>query len=224
MRIGLAGIGRIGAFHAETLAGLDGVDQLVVADLDQEVAQARRRPRSALGGARRIEALLDGGIDGSSIATATAATPPCSRAGGRRGHPDVLREAGRAGPSSETIALAQLDARARSPSTSASSAGSTRGYSRVREAVAAGEIGFVHTVRAETKDQAPPHAAYLPTSGGMFRDCSVHDFDIIRFVTGREVRLVYATGANKGAAFFTEAGDVDTGATLVPSTTTPSSW
>ena len=65
-------------------------------------------------------------------------------------------------------------------------------------------------------DQSPPHAAYLPTSGGLFRDCSVHDFDIIRFVTGREARTVYAVGANKGDPFFTEAGDVDTAAaTLV---------
>ena len=58
------------------------------------------------------------------------------------------------------------------------------GYRRVRDAVASGELGFIHTVRAATMDQAPPHAAYLPTSGGLFRDCSVHDFDILRFVTG----------------------------------------
>jgi myo-inositol 2-dehydrogenase/D-chiro-inositol 1-dehydrogenase len=65
-------------------------------------------------------------------------------------------------------------------------------------------------------DQAPPHAAYLPTSGGLFRDCSVHDFDILRFVTGQEVSRVFAAGANKGDSFFTEAGDVDTAAaTLV---------
>jgi myo-inositol 2-dehydrogenase/D-chiro-inositol 1-dehydrogenase len=90
------------------------------------------------------------------------------------------------------------------------------GYRRVRDAVASGELGFVHTIRAATMDQAPPHAAYLPTSGGLFRDCSVHDFDIIRFVTGREVSRVFAVGANKGEQFFTEAGDVDTAAaTLV---------
>ncbi|HEU5241191.1 MAG TPA: Gfo/Idh/MocA family oxidoreductase, partial [Ornithinibacter sp.] len=42
-----------------------------------------------------------------------------------------------------------------------------------------------------------------------------HDFDILRFVTGREVAAVYATGANKGADFFAEAGDVDTAAALL---------
>ena len=90
-----------------------------------------------------------------------------------------------------------------------------RGYQRAQQAVAAGELGFVHSIRAQTHDQAPPHAAYIPTSGGLFRDCSIHDFDIIRFVTGREVASVYATGANKGAAFFSEAGDVDTAAAVL---------
>ena len=89
------------------------------------------------------------------------------------------------------------------------------GYQRARDAVAGGELGFVHSVRAQTHDQAPPHASYIPTSGGLFRDCSVHDFDIIRFVTGREVAEVYAVGANKGADFFTEAGDVDTAAAVL---------
>jgi myo-inositol 2-dehydrogenase/D-chiro-inositol 1-dehydrogenase len=70
-------------------------------------------------------------------------------------------------------------------------------------------------VRANTHDQSPPPAAYIPTSGGLLRDCSIHDFDIIRFVTGREVTSVFATGANKGASFFTEGGDVDTAAALL---------
>jgi len=89
------------------------------------------------------------------------------------------------------------------------------GYQRARSAVATGELGFVHTVRMNTHDQSPPPAAYLPTSGGLFRDCSVHDFDVLRFVTGREVGSVFAVGANKGAAFFTESGDIDTGAAVL---------
>ena len=49
MRIGLAGVGRIGAFHAETLLGVDGVDELVVSDLDVAAARvvADRRAREA---------------------------------------------------------------------------------------------------------------------------------------------------------------------------------
>jgi myo-inositol 2-dehydrogenase/D-chiro-inositol 1-dehydrogenase len=89
------------------------------------------------------------------------------------------------------------------------------GYTAAREAVLGGELGWVHTVRATTMDPAPPPASYVPTSGGFFRDCSVHDFDAIRWVTGREVAEVYAVGANRGADFFRAAGDVDTAAALL---------
>ena len=61
-----------------------------------------------------------------------------------------------------------------------------------------GELGELHTVRSTTLDPAPPPAAYIAGSGGIFRDCAVHDFDAIRWVTGREVVEVYATGANRG--------------------------
>jgi myo-inositol 2-dehydrogenase/D-chiro-inositol 1-dehydrogenase len=64
-------------------------------------------------------------------------------------------------------------------------------------------------------DPAPPPVAYLAGSGGIFRDCGVHDFDIIRWVTGREVVEVYATGSNQGADFFAAAGDVDTSAAVL---------
>ena len=49
----------------------------------------------------------------------------------------------------------------------------------------------------------------------MFRDCGVHDFDVLRWVTGSEVVEVYATGSNRGAEFFAEVGDVDTSAAIL---------
>ncbi len=84
------------------------------------------------------------------------------------------------------------------------------GFVAAREAVRAGELGKLHTVRSTTLDPAPPPAAYIAASGGIFRDCSVHDFDVIRWVTGREVSEVYAVGGNRGADFIREAGDADT--------------
>ncbi len=78
-----------------------------------------------------------------------------------------------------------------------------------------GSLGRLHTVRATTSDPAPPPAAYLPLSGGLYRDCLVHDFDILRWVTGREVVEVYATGSDAGPAMFRAAGDVDTAASVL---------
>jgi myo-inositol 2-dehydrogenase/D-chiro-inositol 1-dehydrogenase len=81
--------------------------------------------------------------------------------------------------------------------------------------VVSGELGDLHTVRSTTLDPAPPPPAYVAVSGGIFRDCSVHDFDIVRWVTGREVTEVYATGGNRGAQYIREAGDVDTASALL---------
>ncbi|MBW8482531.1 Gfo/Idh/MocA family protein [Actinomadura parmotrematis] len=89
------------------------------------------------------------------------------------------------------------------------------GYAAAREAVASGRLGWLHTVRSCGFDPAPPPPGYVPGSGGLFRDCLIHDLDSIRYVTGREVARVMAVGANLGAAVFRECGDVDTGAALL---------
>ena len=73
----------------------------------------------------------------------------------------------------------------------------------------------MHTVRSTTLDPAPPPAAYVAVSGGIFRDCSIHDFDTVRWVTGQEVVEVYATGSDRGDPMFAAAGDVATAATVL---------
>ncbi|SDP52731.1 myo-inositol 2-dehydrogenase / D-chiro-inositol 1-dehydrogenase [Pedococcus dokdonensis] len=213
MRIGLAGVGRIGAFHADTLRSLDAVDQLVVADVDAARAE---QVATALGleWVATTDDLLDAGLDALVIATATPGHAPLLRAGIARRIPTFC-EKPVASTLDETIDLARLGAESDVPVHIGFQRRFDHGYRHARDAVASGELGFVHTVVANTRDATPPHPSYVPGSGGIFRDCNVHDFDIIRFVTGREVVSVYATGANQGADFFAEAGDVDTGAALL---------
>lgn len=213
MRIGLAGVGRIGAFHAETLRSLEMVDELVVADLDQQAA-VELGERLDVQVAPSPAALLTSGLDGLVVATATPGHAPLLRSGVEAGIPTFC-EKPVAATLEETMDLAKLVAASDIPVHVGFQRRFDNGYRRVAGAVAGGELGFVHTIRANTHDQAPPHASYIPTSGGLFRDCSIHDFDIIRFVTGREVASVFATGSNKGAPFFSEAGDVDTAAALL---------
>ncbi|HEY8308412.1 MAG TPA: Gfo/Idh/MocA family oxidoreductase, partial [Lapillicoccus sp.] len=80
MRIGLAGVGRIGAFHAETLTGLDFVDELVVTDAFPEAAHSVA-DRLGVGFAETPQALLDSGVDAFVIATATPGHAPLLRLG-----------------------------------------------------------------------------------------------------------------------------------------------
>lgn len=212
MRIGVAGAGRIGAFHATTLDALDQVDEVVVTDTFPETA-ARLAAGYGYSVATDFDDLLSR-VDGVVIATSTSS------------HADLLTRAVRAGVPTfcekpvaltleETIAVTELVESRDVPVQIGFQRRFDIGYRRAKDAVQSGELGFVHTLRATTHDQAPPPAEYIPTSGGIFRDCNVHDFDIIRFVTGHEVTSAYGVGANKGADFFEAAGDVDTAASVL---------
>lgn len=213
MRIGVAGVGRIGAFHARTLRDLKFVDSVVLADA-MPGAAARVAAELGVEHVADVPTLLESGIDGFVIATATPAHAPLLRAGVAAGIPTFC-EKPVAGTLQESIDLVRLEAETDVPIHIGFQRRFDAGYRRAKAAVESGELGWIHSVRCCTHDQAPPHAAYIPTSGGIFRDCNVHDFDILRFVCGQEVASVYATGANKGDAYFAEGGDVDTGAALL---------
>lgn len=219
MRIGLVGLGRIGAFHAETLIGLPAVETLVITDAREGVADevaGRLRELRPEGSVEIVapDELLPRDLDGLVIATATNGHAEWIRRGIEGGVPTFC-EKPVAGGLAETVELARLEASSDVPVHIGHQRRFDVGFRRAQEAVASGELGFVHTIRANTHDQAPPPAEFIPTSGGIFRDCGVHDFDAIRFVTGREIASVYAVGANKGADFFSAAGDVDTGAAVL---------
>ncbi|MFE1325451.1 Gfo/Idh/MocA family oxidoreductase [Streptomyces sp. NPDC058741] len=208
MRIGILGLGRIGAFHAETLSGLDAVDSLVVTDPFADAAKAAAE-RFGADVADSPEALLAAGVDGIVVAAATDAHPALILAGVEAGVP-VFCEKPVARTMSEGVEVLKAVQGRDVPLQIGYNRRFDTGFAAARAAVHSGELGPLHTVRSTTLDPAPPPAGYIAASGGIFRDCSVHDFDIIRWVTGREVTEVYAVGGNRGADYLKEAGDADT--------------
>ncbi len=213
MRIGLAGVGRIGAFHADILRQLAEVDSLVVADADRARAQ-QVAEKLGVSAVEDAEALLRAGLDGLVIAAATDAHAPLILAAVDAGLP-VFCEKPVANDLAGTLAVVERVAGSDVPVQIGFQRRFDAGYTAAREALAAGRLGWLHTVRAGTLDPAPPPQEYVAASGGLFRDMLVHDFDAIRWVTGREVVEVYAAGGNRGAAYFAAAGDVDTAAALL---------
>ncbi|MBE2315855.1 inositol 2-dehydrogenase [Solirubrobacter sp. CPCC 204708] len=83
-------------------------------------------------------------------------------------------------------------------------------HAAVARAVAEGEVGDVQILRITSRDPAPPPIEYVRTSGGIFLDMTIHDFDMARFVAQSEVVEVYARGAIRIDADFAAADDVDT--------------
>ncbi|MEU1292651.1 Gfo/Idh/MocA family oxidoreductase [Streptomyces sp. NPDC005840] len=213
MRIGVIGTGRIGRIHANTLSRHREVGSLILTDRDPARAQelAHRIGETAAPG---VDEIFRWGVDAVVITATTSA------------HAELIGRAARSGLPvfcEKPIALdlpgtLQAIAEVETAGTVLQMGFQRRfdaGYVGAREAVRSGRLGRLHTVRALTSDEKPPLASWLPLSGGLYRDTLIHDFDVLRWVTGREVVDVYAVGSDAGPPMFRESGDVDTGAALL---------
>ncbi|WP_166356176.1 Gfo/Idh/MocA family protein [Phytoactinopolyspora limicola] len=212
MRIGLVGVGRIGASHAQVVRDHPEVTELVLADADA----ARAAKVAADLGVRAVETPEQAyeNVDAVVIAAATAAHAELLIAAARRGLP-AFCEKPVAPDIAGTVRVLDEVRRAGIPNQIGFQRRFDAGYAAAREAVRTGKIGGLRRAHLVTADAEPPPPGYIPTSGGIFRDCHVHDFDILRWVTGREVVEVYAIGAARGAPEFAESGDVDQSAALL---------
>jgi myo-inositol 2-dehydrogenase/D-chiro-inositol 1-dehydrogenase len=81
------------------------------------------------------------------------------------------------------------------------------GYRTAHERVAAGEVGTVTLVIGQHHDYELSSREYFARSGGEFKDQLIHDFDILRFVTGQDVLRVHAAGTTTGFDWFADFGD-----------------
>ncbi|MBK3630862.1 Gfo/Idh/MocA family protein [Streptomyces asoensis] len=213
MRIGVIGTGRIGTIHANTLSRHREVGSLILTDADHARAQelAYRLGETAAPG---VDEIFRWGVDAVVITTATSAHAELIGRAARSGLPVFCEKPIALDLAGTLQAIAEVE-----------SAGTIlhmgfqrrfdAGYTGAREAVRSGRLGRLHTVRALTSDQSPPPADWLPVSGGIYRDALLHDFDCLRWVTGREVTEVYAAGSDAGPAMFRAAGDVDTAAAVL---------
>ncbi|WP_327433040.1 Gfo/Idh/MocA family protein [Streptomyces sp. NBC_01236] len=214
MRIGLIGAGRIGTFHATTLSRHREVGgSLIVTDADTARAH-RLADRLGATAAPSADEIFTWGVDAVVITAATSAHAELIGRAARSGLPVFCEKPIALDLTGTLAALAEVDAAGTVLQLGFQRRFDT-GYTAAREAVRSGRLGRLHTVRAMTSDQSPPPADYLPLSGGLYRDCLIHDFDMLRWVTGREVTEVYATGSDAGPAMFREAGDIDTAAAVL---------
>lgn len=213
MRIGLIGVGRIGAFHARTLASLPVIEELVINDAATELARSVAREVGATAVAEPADVLATG-VDGVVIASSTATHPGLLRACVRAGVPTFC-EKPVAQNAEEAVALAEEVADSDVPVQIGFPRRFDPAYVAARDDLLSGKLGYLHTVRSTTLDPAPPPEAYILGSGGIFNDCAIHDYDSIRWATGQEVVEVYAVGSTQGVGYIAEAGDAETATSVL---------
>jgi myo-inositol 2-dehydrogenase / D-chiro-inositol 1-dehydrogenase len=212
MRIGVAGVGRIGTMHAANLTALPQVDEVLLYD-----PVPGRAELAATGATTRAVPELDDLLkesDGVLVATPTDTHPALVRACLAAGTPVLCEKPIAADLAAMTKLVAEIEA-----ATVPVLVGFQRRFDpamvELRRRVVDGELGTVYHVRATGFDAQPPDFAYLPSSGGIFRDLLIHDLDAIPWLVGEPVVEVYASGAVLVDDAFARADDVDNAVVLL---------
>jgi myo-inositol 2-dehydrogenase/D-chiro-inositol 1-dehydrogenase len=206
----LFGAGRIGRIHAANIRANAGARLRYVVDVDAGAAGAIAAATGAIQ-ADTATALADAAVDAILVASPTDT------------HADLIEAGAAAGKAILCEKPVDLDlARARQCVAAANRAGVllaigfNRRYDpsfrRIRTGIDAGEIGDVESVLIISRDPAPPPVTYVARSGGMFRDMTIHDFDMARWLLGQEPVEVTAHGSCLVDPAIGAAGDIDTAA------------
>jgi len=211
IHFGVIGCGRIGRIHADNLATrLPGARIVAVADV--AVAAARD-----LGERLRVpkvtgdyhELLADPAVEAVVICSSTDT------------HSRIIQEAAAAGKHIFCEKPIDYDlSRIRQALAAVDKAGVKLqigfnrrfdpSFAKVREVVASGAIGKPHVIRITSRDPRPPPIEYIKVSGGIFLDMTIHDFDMVRFLSGSDAEEIYVLGDALVDPAIGAAGDVDT--------------
>ena len=207
------GAGRIGAIHAANLAASGTARLAHVVDVNAAAATAL----AGRHGARVSDtaaALADPAVGAVIIASSTDT------------HADLIIAAARAGKAifcekPIDLSLARVDQAL--DAVRAAGVPMLVGFNRrfdpnfaeLHRRIGAGAIGVVEQVVITSRDPGPPPLDYIKVSGGMFRDMTIHDFDMARWMLGEEPIEVFATGAALVDPAIAAAGDIDSAMVLL---------
>lgn len=205
--IGVLGYGRIGRIHAENVRASQQANLVSVAD--PFFGSALEGPDD-IAWSRDVQSVIeDSAVDAVMICTPTATHAPLVEAAAAAGKHIFCEK-----PLDLDLGVAARSLDAAERAGIILQVGFNRrfdpSFRRVRNAVRDGEIGALCMLRVISRDPAPPPVEYVRDSGGLFLDMMIHDFDMVRFVSGSEVEEVQAFGTVRVDPRIGEAGDVDT--------------
>jgi myo-inositol 2-dehydrogenase / D-chiro-inositol 1-dehydrogenase len=211
VRVALIGAGRIGQRHAATLAtAIPRADLAVIADVHGPSAEAlAARVRCERWTADPATALADRSIDAIVIASSTDS------------HAPLISGAAEAGKQIFCEKPIALDLEATDRALDAVDRAGVRlqmgfqrrfdkAYAKAKALIDEGALGRIEAIRDTMRDPSPAPRAYLETSGGLYRDMTIHNFDCVRWMMNAEVSELFAMGSAIVDPLFQELGDIDT--------------
>ncbi len=207
LRFAILGAGRIGQVHARAIASTPGAKLIAIAD---PVAKAAQMMQAAYGcDIRSIDAILAS----ADIEAVVICTPTDT-------HADLIERftnAGKAVFCEKPVDLSLARVKACLAAVAANKGRVMVGFNRrfdpdfmaVKAAIDAGTIGAVEMVTITSRDPGAPPADYISRSGGIFRDMTIHDFDMARWLLGEEVETVQAAASVLTDKAIGDLGDFD---------------
>ncbi|PTX57375.1 myo-inositol 2-dehydrogenase [Litoreibacter ponti] len=210
LKIGILGAGRIGQVHARTIKSLDTARVVAVSDFYPETAEALAKTCGAE--ARSSDEIIaSADIDAVVIGTPTDTHYGLIEASAKAGKAIFCEKP--VDMSADNIRTLQaIVSEAGVPFFVAFNRRFDPNFAHLQSRIEAGDIGDVEIVTILSRDPAPPPIGYIKSSGGIFRDMMIHDFDMARFLLGEEPVTVFAVGAALVDPEIGAAGDVDTAA------------
>lgn len=206
MRTLVIGAGRMGRIRAEDLAADPRVHEVLVAN--RSSARAAALAADVDGRPIAWSDAPDADVDAIVIAVGTDAHDDLLRSILPRGVP-VLCEKPIALTLAETEAAIDLAARSRT----AFQIGFQRRFDpqvrSIRDDIANGRVGTLYSLTLIAHDHTPAEREFIAGSGGIYRDMHVHDFDLVRWLTGSEIAQVFASGAVRNWPQYAEFDDAD---------------
>ncbi|MER2509347.1 inositol 2-dehydrogenase [Amaricoccus sp.] len=213
VRFALLGAGRIGKAHARAVSGNPDATLVAVTDALPDAAAALAAQYGAeVRGLDAIEA--SGDIDAVLICTPTDT------------HADLIQRFARAGkaifcekPVDLSLSRVQQTLKVVKETGATLMVGFNRRFDpdfrAVKDAIDAGRVGKVEMVSITSRDPGAPPVSYIARSGGLFRDMTIHDFDMGRWLLGEEVDRVIATGSVLTDPEIGKAGDIDSATVIL---------
>lgn len=212
MRVAMFGAGRIAPVHARTLLSAPDVSSISITDAVPERAEDAAERLGLVHVRDRDEALA--GAEAVVITAATSAHGELIRAALTRRLPTFCEK-----PLAPTLAGSiSLAAEIAAGSTTVQVGFQRRfdpAYVEARRLIDTGELGDIHTISMRSHDPEPASEEFIASSGGMFSDLSIHDLDVLRFLTGREATEVYCVGTAAGFPQYARHDDYANAAALI---------